>query len=102
MSRPILVLWLLIVALGYAVAMYLMAGNLQASKLQAETEHRARLDPTADETGRTEIDNNVLENVQLGDQIPVETGIYVDRIPKLSMPDTNWTVDFYLWFRWSD
>jgi hypothetical protein len=102
MSKSILVLWLIIVASGYAVAMYLMAGNLQASKLQAETEHRARLDPTADETGRTKVDNGVLEKVQLVNQIPVEAGIYVDRIPKLSMPDTNWRVDFYLWFRWWD
>lgn len=102
MSKSILVLWLIIVASGYAVAMYLMAGNLQASKLQAQTEHRARLDPTADETGRTKVDNGVLEKVQLVNQIPVEAGIYVDRIPKLSMPDTNWSVDFYLWFRWWD
>lgn len=97
-----LVLWLIVVASGYASATLLMADKLQASKLSAEREHRARLDPTTDETGRTEIDNSVLEQVQLVNQIPVEAGIYVDRIPKLSMPDTIWTVDFYLWFRWWD
>ena len=102
MSKSILVIWLLIVALGYALAMYFMAGNLQASKLETETEHRARLDPTADERGRTQIDNGTLGRVKLVDQIPVEAGIYVDRIPKLSMPDTIWSVDFYLWFRWWD
>ncbi|MFM8331640.1 MAG: hypothetical protein ACKN9T_08120, partial [Candidatus Methylumidiphilus sp.] len=30
----------------------------------------------------------------------VMAGIYVDRVVELSVKDTSWTVDFYLWFRW--
>jgi hypothetical protein len=30
----------------------------------------------------------------------VQAGIYVDRIIALSVRETSWTVDFYVWFRW--
>ncbi len=102
MLKPLLIAWLFTVSTGYISAMYFMADMLQTSKSNAQQEHRARLDPTADETGRTGVDARALDGIDHSEQISVETGIYVDRIPRLSMPDTNWTVDFYLWFRWSD
>ena len=102
MSKTLLILWLIVVTAGYASATYFMVEMLHASKLEAEQEHHTRLDPSADETGRTGIDARVIDGVNFANQVPVETGIYVDRIPRLSMPNTNWTVDFYLWFRWAD
>ncbi|MBV9455214.1 MAG: hypothetical protein JOZ19_14050 [Rubrobacter sp.] len=30
----------------------------------------------------------------------VDGGIYLDRIPALSVKDSSWTADFYVWFRW--
>ena len=30
----------------------------------------------------------------------VDGGIYLDRIPDLSLQDSSWTADFYVWFRW--
>jgi hypothetical protein len=100
MIRKLMIFWLIVLAAGYAVATTHMAGTLRANKAEAATEHRARLDPTADENGRTAFDRAALERVN-GDQERVSVGIYVDRIPRLSMPDTNWIVDFYLWFNWS-
>jgi hypothetical protein len=101
MVRRLMIFWLILLAAGYAVATAHMAGTLRASKAEAAAEHRARLDPSADETGRTSFDRAALERAN-GDQNKVMAGIYVDRIPRLSMPDTNWVVDFYLWFNWSN
>ena len=30
----------------------------------------------------------------------VDGGIYLDRIPNLSLQASSWTADFYVWFRW--
>ncbi len=32
--------------------------------------------------------------------VRVLAGIYLDRIVELSLKETGWTVDFYVWFRW--
>ncbi len=101
MIRTLMVFWLFVLAAGYAIATSHMVGTLNAIKAAAQEEHKARLDATADETGRTAFDRAALEKVN-GEQTQVSAGVYVDRIPRLSMPDTNWVVDFYLWFNWSD
>lgn len=31
----------------------------------------------------------------------VTTGIYIDRIKSISIKDNIWTVDFYIWFKWT-
>jgi hypothetical protein len=30
----------------------------------------------------------------------VLTGVYLNRVPKISMKDSNFDMDFYIWFRW--
>ena len=32
--------------------------------------------------------------------VAVQTGFYVERVSTLSVADMQWTVDFYVWFRW--
>lgn len=102
MIRLVIAAWLLFLASGYVIATHFMADTLRTSKMIAQQEHRARLDPSADETGLTGIDARALETVDAASQSEVVAGIYVDRIPHLSMPDTSWVVDFYLWFNWTD
>jgi len=32
----------------------------------------------------------------------VTVGMYLDRIPALSIKDSSWIADFYIWFKWKD
>ena len=100
--RILLVSWLTVVALTYAVGAYFMVASLSANKQEAEARHQARINPGNEESSRTKVDSRVLATVSEGKQIAVETGIYIDRIPRLSMRETSWTIDFYIWFRWTD
>lgn len=67
---------------------------------QASTErHRVRMDPAATETGKTQADAPAVPGAK--EPVAVRVGLYVDRIVELSMKDSTWTVDFYLWFNWA-
>lgn len=35
------------------------------------------------------------------DAVPVQVGMYVERIPELSIKETHWVAVFDIWFRWS-
>lgn len=67
----------------------------RVNKIKADIRHKTRLDPVAVEPDLTAPQFEKVENIFV-----VEVGAYVDRIINLSIKDTNWTVDFYLWFRW--
>jgi hypothetical protein len=100
--RILLVSWLTLVALAYAVAAYSMVVSLSTNKHEAAARHLARIDSKNTEKGRTKVDSRAAEAVSESARTTVETGIYIDRIPRLSMRDTSWMVDFYIWFRWND
>lgn len=63
--------------------------------------HAARIEPDAVEPGRTAsaISTDMLSTSNAS---VVETGIYIDRITDVSIVDSSWIADFYLWFRWTD
>jgi len=63
--------------------------------------HKERIDPTKTEGGKTAAETNPPPGV-LNDPQEVKIGIYVDRIAALSMKDSSWTVDFYIWFTWTN
>lgn len=97
-----LVLWILGVV---AVSSFLGYGLMSRQKQNLNTaivRHTARIDPNVDEPGKTEAErtpppgheNDVPQNVKVG--------VYVDRIPELSIRDSTWTADFYIWFLWDD
>jgi len=76
-----------------------LVGMEYKNKKATQLHYRERMDPLQTEPGLTPADTTSLQGVR---PIKVSTGIYVDRIEELSMRELSWTVDFYIWFNWSD
>ena len=76
-----------------------LVGMEYKNKKATHLHYRERMDPLQTEPGLTPADTTSLKGVR---PINVSTGIYVDRIEELSMRELSWTVDFYIWFNWSD
>ncbi len=55
-----------------------------------------QIDPNKVESGFTAEDYNIPAGAE-----KVTTGIYFDRIKSISLKDNIWTVDFYIWFKWT-
>lgn len=72
--------------------------NLRISNLK----HRDRIDPNATESGRTEPERTPPAGHENDVSVEVKTGVYVDRVASLSVRDSVWTADFYIWFNWTD
>ena len=90
--------WLVLPALiGYVV---LTKQQVHHRETAAER-HRARMDPTQNDAVSTKLD---LAPPAGHEHDPpaakVATGAYVTRIPKHSIVDASWHVDFYVWFSW--
>ena len=75
-----------------------MVGANYNNKQNAIFEQTARMTPNMTEPGLTVGDMNLPANAT---PTEVTSGIYVDRISALSLKDSSWTVDFYIWFKWS-
>ena len=86
-----------ILLVGVYAAIGSAAYRAQAEARRAAVDgHAERMDPTRLESGLTEADLPPAAGA-----IPVKSGIYLDRIVALSMPEVSWTADFYLWFSWT-
>lgn len=55
-----------------------------------------QIDPDKLESGFTQEDYKIPATAE-----QVTTGIYFDRIKSISLKDNIWTVDFYVWFKWT-
>ncbi len=73
-------------------------GNLEKSI----RDHKARIDPNLTEDGKTQPETNPPAGHENDRPEKVKIGVYVDRIVALSMKDSSWTVDFYIWFKWTN
>lgn len=95
-NRFWLALWLLVIFGVAGTAGYNASERLVANRVDSKRRHLERLDPTFLESGlkQDEVDQ------EGADPVPVAIGVYVDRIPELSIKDVSWTADFYVWFRW--
>jgi hypothetical protein len=91
-------LWLLVPALvGYVLLTRQQVELRQA----AVARHAARLDPTKNDAVSTKLDLTPPSGHEHDPPAArVETGVYVTRIPKVSIVDASWHVDFYIWFVW--
>ncbi len=82
------------------VAIFVVGGGLLAwSQHAAKTEDRLHqrllMDPAAQDPGVTSA-----EPAPVAEATPVTVGVYVERIPSLSIKETSWKAVFDLWFRW--
>ena len=97
-----LILWVVVtlfigLLLGYQLVSH-QHQNLEAAIIR----HNARIDPNVDEPGKTEAERTPPPGHENDVPLQVEVGLYVDRVPELSIRDSTWTADFYIWFLWED
>lgn len=97
-SKYFLAVWSLFLASLFLTAGIYLIQLVRANQQAASQRHAARINPTADEPGVTSADRELPANIK---SIEVFGGIYVDRVSELSVKDVSWTVEFFLWFRWS-
>ena len=64
-------------------------------KYQAREQQRQLMDPSSPDPGVT-----AAESFATARAVRVHVGVYVERIPQLSIKDATWTVVFDIWFRW--
>jgi hypothetical protein len=96
--------WMVVLLLAIFTVILMIVGTtlvamMYKNQQESQLHYRERMDPLQTEPGLTPADTTSLKGVQ---PINVTTGIYVDRIEELSMRELSWTVDFYIWFNWSD
>ena len=88
--------------LTVAVTSGILLSLEQSANLNASIQrHSARVSSTSNESGQTE----ALQTPPPGHEKDVartaRVGIYLDRIPELSITGSTWKADFYIWFNWT-
>jgi hypothetical protein len=101
-EKLFVVLWAFFLISFYVFASAIAASILSSDKAKSEERHKDRIDANSQEPGRTWIDPAWLKQNQQQQAEKVAVGMYIDHIADLSTKNTNWTVDFYIWFRWQD
>ena len=94
-KRFIVVSAVLVAAL-YAITISLSVLVLVRYQAADVRNHEARMSPVLVEPGRTPSDPLPPQ----GDFVTVKVGTYVDAIPELSIRNSNWSAEFYVWFIW--
>lgn len=89
---------LLIVAATSGILLSLEQGaNLNASIQR----HAARVSSVTTESGQTEAEQTPPPGHENDVALTARVGIYLDRIPELSIAGSSWKADFYIWFNWT-
>lgn len=90
-------IWAIMLVVLFSAVTAITAGAVYRNKLDAVARHSERMNPDVGEGGT----KPPLTALPAGaNPVRVQAGIYVDRIIDLSVRESRWTVDFYLWFRW--
>jgi hypothetical protein len=97
-GRRFLKWWIIGIILIFLLLGSYMAGTVYNNKQSANVLHTEMMSPNLPEPGLTAADFNLTSN---STPTKVISGIYVDRIKDLSLSDSYWTVDFYVWFKWN-
>lgn len=95
-------IWCLFLVVCGALTIWYVASTLSEEKRAAAKRHAVLLDPTRTELGKTQAETRRFDLGRAPKNLKVNVGIYVDRISEISIPDSRWLVDFYVWFRWRD
>ena len=101
-EKKAVILWGSFLITFYLIATLVGATIVRNDKINSEKHHKYSLDANFKEDGRTWIDPVELNKSLQKPASKVNVGMYVDHIVDLSTLNTNWTVDFYIWFRWKD
>jgi hypothetical protein len=86
--------WLLVIGWCGMIALgFVIVASIMTSRMAAERERGV-----ARRADRSASAEQVAETAAGGPDL-VTAGIYVERIFDVSIPDSSWSVDFYIWFR---
>ena len=97
-----LILWVIVTLfIGFFLG-YRLVSQQHQNLEESIIHHSARIDPNLDEPGKTEAERTPPPGHENDVPATVEVGLYVDRVPELSIRDSTWTADFYIWFLWED
>lgn len=91
--------WIIGVTLIFIILGSYMIVVSYENKQSAMDRHLVKMNPNLTEPGLTAEDLKLPEN---STPTKVTTGIYIDRIKELSLSDSFWVVNFYIWFKWND
>lgn len=101
-QKLFLLLWAMFI-LASGIMIDITLTNKQKDNLQTSiSNHLARIDPNVTESGKTEPEKTPPAGHENDIPLDVKVGVYMDRIPSLSIRDSQWTADFYIWFNWTD
>ena len=89
-------LWATAVIVLLVVAGFVLVSGAYLDKLAAIERHAARSDPGPPPASRTA----ATPGDPTASPVEVKVGMYLDRVVNLSVKETGWTADFYLWFSW--
>jgi hypothetical protein len=96
-GQKFLMSWIIGILLIFFVVGSFMVGAVYEDKQSDIAKHMERMSPNLTESGLTPGEHNISTN----NATKVFTGIYVDQIRDLSLSDSKWVVDFYIWFKWN-
>ena len=101
-QKSFLLIWsLVILVIGVSAGNQIV--NMERENLEESIKtHKARIDPNLTEEGKTQPESEPPAGHENDVPVDVKIGMYVDRIAALSMKESYWTVEFYIWFTWKD
>ena len=93
--------WCALLILPAVIGYVVLTKQQVRNREDAAERHRDRMDPTKNDAVATKLDLAPPAGHE-HDPPPLQvgTGAYVTRIPKHSIVDASWHVDFYVWFVW--
>ena len=97
-GRKFLRWWIIGIILIFLLVGSCLAWIVYEDKQSVNIQHKEFMTPNFTEPGLTAEDFILPAN---STPTKVLSGIYVDQIHGVSLPDSTWTVDFYLWFKWN-
>ncbi|QFY41652.1 hypothetical protein F6R98_02610 [Candidatus Methylospira mobilis] len=86
----------LITILIYALIIYFFASMMNQSRSRSNETHIARMSPTLGEPGHTPPEPYPSSE----NYVTVKVGTYFDNVDVLSIKDSMWSTNFYVWFNW--
>jgi hypothetical protein len=81
----------------YALIIFLSASVMNQNREQSVENHTMRMSPTGAERGKTPPE----PLPATGNFNTVKVGTYIDDIDNLSIKDSSWNANFYIWYSWT-
>lgn len=91
-------LWAAAIVVLFVIGTVFTSLIVYRNKADAAQRHKDRMNPEKGEGGTRPPAAALPPGAN---PVRVRAGMYLDRITELSVKETKWTGDFYLWFRWT-